>query len=471
MFPRIEHAAEAIPGGITSLLFRFQKLRRTSLSARLAEGAFWTVTGTAFARLLGLLSSIVCARFLSKEGFGQFAVLQSTVAMMGTFAGLGLAVTATKHLAEWRDIDRTRCSRVVSLTLGVAVAGGILGTLLCAGAAPWLAVHTLAAPELTSALRLSSPLVLLVTVQNVYTGALAGLEGFKAVAVINFIPAVLGAPLVALGAWEFGISGAIAGLVIQNLAACVLGHYVLVHQGRRHGIRFRCLPEGSSGVWLAETQILWRFSLPAFLSSTLVGPVNWFCNMLLVNQKGGYGQAALLSAANQWKNVVGFLPLMLGSVLVPMLANLHAAGRGADFIRLLKRQLWLSAGICMAMALPLIVLSSRLMKIYGGDYGDGAPVLVLTLCTTSLTAINNLLSKSMQSAGRAWLDLGFSGIWAAVLICASLIFIPRQGAMGVAIAQAFAAASLGLWQWRVLRRVIGSGNSVLAVNSISEAAS
>jgi hypothetical protein len=65
----------------------------------------------------------------------------------------------------------------------------------------------------------------------------------------------------------------------------------------------------------------------------------------------------------------------------------------------------------------------------------------------------------MQSAGRAWLDLGFSAVWAIVLVAASILLIPARGAMGVAIAQALAAGILGVWQWRVLRRVLGSNSA------------
>jgi O-antigen/teichoic acid export membrane protein len=440
---------------VKHLIMAWERLQRSPLSARLAKGAVWTIFGTALARVLGLFSSVLAARFLSKTAFGELAVVQSTVAMFGTFAGLGLGVTATKYVAEWRDNQPARCGRVVALMLWVASVGGLFGTLMCILGAPWLAAHTMAAPQLAPVLRQSSLLVLFSTVQNVYTGALAGMEAFQAVACVNLLGGVLGAPLVALGALKFGLPGAVGGTILQSLLACVAGHWVLLRQGRKMGIAISIWPgSGDIQAWLSEGDILWRFSVPAFLSSTLVGPVNWVCNMLLVNQRNGYAEAALLSAANQWKNFVGFLPLMLGSVLVPMLANLHAAGRGEDFVKLVKRQLIISSGLCLGLGLPLMLFSSMLMRCYGRDFVEGAPVLVLTLATTAIAATNNLLSKSMQSAGRAWLDLGFSGIWAVALVVASFWLIPRHGAMGVAIAQAFAAGVLGLWQWQVLRRIL-----------------
>jgi O-antigen/teichoic acid export membrane protein len=399
---------------------------------------------------------MLAARFLTKVAFGELAVIQSTVAMFGTFAGLGLGVTATKYVAEWREKQPARCGGVIALTWFVGAAGGLVGTAWCGFGAPWLAIHSLAAPQIAQVLQESSLLVLFMTLQNVYTGALAGLEAFRAVAFVSLFSGVLGAPLIALGAWKFGLTGTVWGTVGQSLVSCLIGHWVLVRESGRHGIPIRLWPgRGNWRAWLGERDMLWRFSLPAFLSSTLVGPVNWFCNMLLVNQRGGYAQVALLSAANQWKNFVGFLPLALASVLIPMLANLHAAGRAEDFINLLRRQILLGAGLCLALGVPLMLFSPTVMHCYGRDFVEGAPVLVLTLATTSVAAINNLLSRSMQSAGRAWLDLGFSAVWAMALVGASVLLIPGHGAVGVAIAQALAAGVLGVWQWRVLRRVLG----------------
>lgn len=452
--------SERSAGGLSSWIWQAvplvrQRLHRSPFLTRLAKGTFWTVCGTALGRVLGLASSMLAARFLTKISFGELGIIQSTVGLFGTFAGLGLGVTATKYVAQWRDTERERCGHVVVLILFVALGGSLLASTSLGLASGWLAARTLAAPQLTPLLRASCPLVLFTTLQNVYSGALAGFEAFRAIACLNVVGGVVGAPLVVVGAMEFGLEGAVFGLVVQSAVACLAGHILLVHEGLKTGTPLSFWPRGAfSKEWLQDAPILWRFSLPAFLSSTLVGPVNWWCNMLLVNQPNGYGQAALLSAANQWKNLVGFLPLMLSSVLVPMLAHLHAAGRRSDFIKLLKRQMIFSAGLCLCLSLPLMIFSTAVMRCYGADFRDGVPVLVLTLGTTAIAALNNLLSRSMQSAGRAWLDLGFSGVWSAALVGVSLVLIPRYGALGVVVAQAAAAGVLGIWQWQVLRRML-----------------
>ena len=71
-----------------------------SLRARFAIGAFWSVVGAVISRGFLLVASILCARFLGKEGFGALGMIQSTAGMFGAFAGLGLGLTIAKGIVN-----------------------------------------------------------------------------------------------------------------------------------------------------------------------------------------------------------------------------------------------------------------------------------------------------------------------------------------------------------------------------------
>ena len=45
------------------------------------------------------------ARILGKGAFGQFALILSTAIAITSVAGLGLGVTATKYVSEYRTAD------------------------------------------------------------------------------------------------------------------------------------------------------------------------------------------------------------------------------------------------------------------------------------------------------------------------------------------------------------------------------
>src|SRR5208282_6029974 len=87
-----------------------------SLRARFALGVFWSLAGAVVSRGFLLAASVVCARFLGREGFGALGMIQSTAGMFGIFAGLGLGLTATKYVSEFRRQDPVRAGRILALS-------------------------------------------------------------------------------------------------------------------------------------------------------------------------------------------------------------------------------------------------------------------------------------------------------------------------------------------------------------------
>ncbi len=95
-----------------------------SLRGRFARGAVWSLLGALMAQGATLAASVITARLLGREQFGEYGMIQSTVGMLGIFAGLGLGMTATKFVAELRTRDPQRAGRIIALGTAAAVISG-----------------------------------------------------------------------------------------------------------------------------------------------------------------------------------------------------------------------------------------------------------------------------------------------------------------------------------------------------------
>jgi O-antigen/teichoic acid export membrane protein len=432
------------------------RLHSSSLGARLARGSFWMVMGAVVSRTLGLLSAIILARILGKIPFGELGIIQSTVGLFGAFAGLGIGITATKYVAESRELEPARCGRVIGFSLNAAVAGGSLAGLGLVLFGGWLAAQTLAAPQLAPMLRAGAGLVVFGALQGAYLGALSGFEAFKRVSWVNWIASLVGVPLAVVATLLAGLEGAVWAMVLQAALGCAFAHWALAKETAKAGVKI------SFALNPKEWGMLWRFTLPAFLSTLLATPAGWFSRTLLVNQQGGYAEAALVSAANQWMNLVNFLPWTMGGVLVPIFANLYATNRRADFTRLLRHNLRLNAGIGLAVAIPLMLFAPRILGFYGPGFGEGTYIFILTMICGLFIAFNNLFSRAMQSAGKAWIDLTSNGVWALMVVAGSWLLVHRYKGLGLVMAHTVAAITLMVWQWLVVRRFLkdrGAGTS------------
>jgi O-antigen/teichoic acid export membrane protein len=372
-----------------------------------------------------LVTSILLARILGKDSFGKLGIIISTINLFSLVGSFGLGATATKYVAEYRQKHPERAGRVLALSSVVAWVTGLLSASAILILAPYLANHSLAKPELLQALRICAPLVLLTAVNGAQTGALSGFESFKDLAVTGIFFTIATLPLQAVGAWKWGIEGAlwgqVAGLVLNGL----LNFRVLLRNARDHRVVL------SFSEWKAERWVLWSFSFPTVLSGLLILPVNWFCAALLVRQPHGFAEMAGVTAGNQWRGLVAFLPALLATVCFPIAASLPKDGR---FRKIALRGLALNYGAGLAACLLVVPFRSRILAMYGPNFGSAGPVLVLLMLAGVLEGGNEILFRALLILDKGWWRFISNGLWGAVMLFLSWRWIPTRGALGLASA-------------------------------------
>ncbi|MFA4987197.1 MAG: oligosaccharide flippase family protein, partial [Candidatus Brocadiia bacterium] len=198
-----------------------------SLKARFARGAFWSLLGAVISRAIAFISSVMVARMLGAEGFGEFGIVQSTVFMFGVFAGFGMGLTATKFVAQYRTTDPSRAGNIIGLTLVVSAATGALLAIALFVLAPWLADKTLHAPQITPLLRMASAYLFLTALNGAQIGALAGFEAYRKLMWVSIVSGIATFPLVIAGTWFFGVQGAILASVGGAVIAWAITGFAL----------------------------------------------------------------------------------------------------------------------------------------------------------------------------------------------------------------------------------------------------
>lgn len=376
-----------------------------------------------------LAAWILVARILGKTIYGELGIIQSTISMFGVFAGFGLGMTATKHVAELRYSDIERTGRIIRFSgLVAALTGGVMAVGLLI-TAPWLAGHTLNAPHLTGPLRISSLILLMSAINGSQTGALSGFEAFKTIARVNLYTGLLSFPIVLVGAHFRGLNGAVWALVV-NLGINGLLNHVALHKTMED---FSISPVRSS--LAQELPLLWSFSLPAVLAGAMVGPVNWICKAILVNRPSGYGEMGILSAADQWQNMLLFLPGLLNGVILPVLSERLGQQDTKTSISTLVLAIKANAFLVIPVAVIACFISPQLMGLNGNEFRAGWPTLVCVLCATILMAVNGPIGQIIAAAGKMWIGFLLNLVWGLTMILGTIVFI-NKGSFGLALARA-----------------------------------
>ncbi|TKJ32800.1 MAG: polysaccharide biosynthesis protein [Planctomycetes bacterium B3_Pla] len=414
------------------------RIEASEIGYRLVKGTFWSMAGAVISRGLMLCATVLVARMLGKSGFGELGMIRSTVGMFGVFAGFGLGLTATKHVAEFRQSDPERAGRIISLSWLVAMAtGGVmaLGLLIFA---PWLAEHTINAPHLSGVLRVGALILFINALNGAQTGALSGFEAFKTIAYVNLFVGLLSFPILVGGAYFGGLSGAVWALAINLGVNWLLNHLALRKEAHRYNV-----PLNFSDC-SRELSILWKFSLPAVLAGSLVGPVNWICSALLVNRPEGYGEMGIFSAANQWFAMLLFLPSLLGQVVLPVLSERLGQKETKQSIKTMSLAIKVNALLVFPLVLLAGIISPYIMSLYGEGFRSGWPTLVVVLVTAGLLAVQTPVGQIIAASGKMWIALAMNAGWAITFIVSTRLLL-AHGSLGLAGARGIAYVLHATW--------------------------
>lgn len=399
----------------------------------MATGAFWSFTGTALAKFIVLAAGILCARILGKQAYGEFGMIRSTIGMFAVVGFAGMGITATKYISEFRAAHKDRIGSIYILTNGFALITGSVITLLILLSALPLATSTLHAPHLANDLRVGALLLFVSILNGAQSGTLTGFEDFRALALNTLWGSMAEAAFMLLGAWRWGVSGAILGYGCGFAVLYCCNHLSIRKALRREDIRF-----GLSSFRRSDLSLLYRFSLPAALSSLMVAPTFWVVRSILVRHEG-FSELALFEAADQWKIIILFIPSAVSQVVLPILSS-TAAGNKQKFWKVLRINLYLNGGVALILAIGVSLLAPWIIPMYGAEFTDYRALIVLAF-STIFTALASVVGLSISSRAKMWTGFSFNLLWAAMTIGFSYLFtLQGLGATGIALALLFAYA-------------------------------
>ena len=399
-----------------------------SIIRRLAKNSLWLLSGAAVSQGLLLLVMVYIGRHLGPANLGRFGMIQTTVNLLGSLAGVSLGLTSAKYAAQYRSTDCERAGRAIGLAAIVALGAATVLSAALVLSAPFLARTTLHSPEMVGLLRMGAAWVFCIILNAEQVGVLSGLEDFKTLAKLNAIRGSLMLVGGGFGVIAGGIVGAILGFSVASCVLCAITAAYVHSACRRSGIRAVYLSRDH------EFALITGFSLPSVLASIVALPVTWLASAVLVNQLNGYSYMGLFNAATHWRGVVCFLPAGLAQVGLPVLANI-LGGRDQGAYR--KAFLTIIAGLTLSAGCVAIILCATvdtLVRLYGAGYVGAKPVFLIVIVTAVVSSIDSALALALSSLGKMWSLTCLTLTWAVLTIGFALWWIPVHKTLGLAAA-------------------------------------
>ncbi len=431
-----------------------QMLMQSNVGRRMASGTIWVFAGTVASQALTLLAGIILARYiLDKEGYGQYGMVKSTINMFMIVGSAGMGMMATKYIAEYKSQNKERIPSIYMLTvafsLGLAVVIGLIVFFL----ARILSIDVLDTPDLVPSIKIGALALVFIVFNYAQEGTLSGFEDFKAKAVNGFVMHSLQALAIIGGAYwgahflNDGVLGAVLGFTVAYVLLIVLDQFSINRNFRVLG-----LAPSLRSIDKKDIKLLFTFTLPATVSSLLAVPGFWLIRTLLKNATGSFEDLADYDVADQWRNLVLFIPVMVGQVALPIMSGIEHTDK-KKFWRVLNVNLSLNVSITLVGALVVTLLSGFILSFYGEKYTNTMPMILLSGACVFIAA-SNLFGVAITSLSRMWQWCGFNILWATVMVSLTVVFLHMgMGATGVALAVLLAYAVHAVGQFVYLKIV------------------
>jgi O-antigen/teichoic acid export membrane protein len=396
------------------------------LEKRFLRGALWSGLGTLALQSCKFGATILLARLVGRESFGHYSMAQSTLNAYLIFANAGVGLAAAKLVAEYKLTDRPRAHRIASFALMMASFLGLTISVSVGFASDYIAISILGSADLIWPLRAGALLLLANTIESTQIGVLSGMEDFKSITYSQVVQGLVGVPAVLIGAYAFGIVGALTGGFISTAASCAFNYRVVSRSDTIGPIEFR------RDYIIREWRRFWAYALPALLAGLPAAPSFAIGMSMIASEENGYSEAAIFSAAYNWRTVLTVLPTISGRFNMPILSTLLAESPARHRSALL-RSVWLSAAVTSAGAAVIFAFSERISSLYGRGYADPM-VFGLVVASAVISVANGMFSSGVASRGCMWTNVLANTLMGTCFLLVSASALAGTGARRLSLA-------------------------------------
>jgi stage V sporulation protein B len=403
-----------------------------------ARGSFFLVSGTATATIIMGVSSILIARLIGADLYGQYILSLLVPQLLFIFTDLGINAGIIKFTATLHPKDETgRTMDLIKHGLLLRAFVGLAIFVINYTFAESFASYLLQRPDLTFYVRIASISVLFQVIFSTATSAFVGLDKthYNAIAtnIQAIAKAVISTTLVILGLSVVGaIIGHVVGYVVAAAASIAI-LFIIMHEKRRaknnHNIK-------------DDLKILINYGAPLYISALLIGFIPLYQNLILAifttdTEIGNY------RAAVNFISVIAVLTVPVTTALLPAFSKLGTAKREKlkTFFRLVNKY---TTMITIPVAFLIILLSNEIVEVtYGSAFQSAAIYLAISTLVYFLVGVGCLtLSSFYNGLGETRTTFKMSLISFIATLVLSPILSRNSGVFGIIISS-IVANSLG----------------------------
>lgn len=414
------------------------------MSPNFAKNTILGFASGAAVALAGFVGNAVTARLLGPDNLGVFAYVVWCVTVASVVAALGIDVVQQRFIANLRAAGRNdEANGLIGSATRMSMLAVVVGCVLLFGYLYWFGRGP--TEGLTPTSRTMVVVVALLwfacwRLGDVYLFNLRGEQQFGQLARLSAVSAVMKVATMALGAWIFGIPGALAGYIAGSILPAS---------------RVFQLLRNKPGVSPSLKRDVMKFALANWILGLLGSLVFGRTQVVFLEHYSGLAAVGLFAAAVTIAEMAVQLPPLLLSALLPRFSEQHGMGAEDNMRRLYRMMTALMALVIVPLCLGLAAIAPVLIPlIFGSDFTDAVAASSVLLVAAAISSLGVTTVYFLQSVAKTGLLLISNGLGLVGTIVLGFLVIPSEGLMGAAWSRGVVQVGVVLIEtWYVTRRL------------------
>jgi O-antigen/teichoic acid export membrane protein len=401
---------------------------------KITKGAILVLVGTTVGILLGMVSRIIVARYLTQGEYGIYSLALVILNVVIVLSAGGLQVASPRQIAFYRGKnDALKVRGIVVSSLQIAVILGVFFSLVLFFASDLISTRLFHSPELSTPLRVFCIAIPFFVLIHIFTAIFRGFDRaepgvyFRDIS-RNVLFTLLLVAVVLLG---LPFMGVVYTFVASILLTCIA---FAIYAIRKPPLTLK--DEGSVSIVDPVGKELLLFSLPLFAAAMLANATTWIDTLML-----GYfmvpDDVGLYNAALPLIQFLSVVSAAFTFLYVPLMSKLYAK----DQMDEIKRSYAIVTKWIFVATLPVFLIfvlfpEATLNILFGSRYIDAAFALQILSVGFFLLAAFGPTGNTLIALGKIRFIMWSTLAAMIINIILNIVLIPPLGIVGAAIATA-----------------------------------
>jgi len=403
-------------------------------------------SGMGIGHLIRYFSVTFISRFIGVELLGLYAISTAVTRIMEVLGKFGLEEAILKFVSGAESQQRKKL--LIRSALKMGLISSVIAMLIQIIIANWLSINIFHETSFLTLIiivnALSLPFFILIHISSFSTQAYKILK-YKIFVSEILIPIILLFSMIGLYIFispEFAI-------MFPFLFSSIIGLFAINSSLKK--VTNVSITSLTAGIFNRD---LIAYSVPIMFLSILGTILHWTDVFMLGYFKDAY-TVGLYHPASRTAGIIRIILLSFSGIYAPIMMEMFVKKQimEMDYIfKLVTR--WITT-LSIPFVILIFIYSKKVMLIFGADFVSGYSILMILVIAAFIQAIFGISGMTLNMTGFAKLNLMNVFICLSLNIGLNILFIPKMGGFGAAIATLCTLISIsfirGIQNWRFLQ--------------------